>query len=102
MNIVEIIEVHGLHFLQELKAELNGDKDALYIIEKYLKGDGITNTEEHILKVQLFDSLKIVGIGVPFVLIPGASILMPILIKVAKEHNIELLPSTFINTGKPT
>jgi hypothetical protein len=48
------------------------------------------------------DSLKIAGIGIPFVLIPGASILMPIIIKVAKEHHIDLVPSAFDGGKKIT
>jgi len=45
------------------------------------------------------DSLKILGIGIPFVLIPGASILMPILVRVARKHHIELMPSAFVQGG---
>ncbi len=41
------------------------------------------------------DSLKIVGIGIPFVLIPGGSVLMAIIIRVADEHHINLMPSAF-------
>jgi hypothetical protein len=96
MKIEAIIEEHAHHFLQGLRTECDGDKAAAVIIHKYLKGEAITPEEDHILKTQLLDSLKIVGIGVPFVMIPGASIIMPILIKVADKHNIELMPAAFI------
>jgi hypothetical protein len=92
------------HFLHDIKAECEGTKEAGLIIEKYIKKGKITGEEEKILKIQLMDSLKIVGIGIPFVLIPGASILMPIIIKVANEHHIELMPSAFTatkNLNKP-
>ncbi len=95
MQIETIIENHAHHFLQEMKTEYTGDKEAVGIIRKYLTEGKISEEEEHIVKTQLMDSLKIVGIGIPFVLIPGASIIMPILIKVAGKHNIELLPSAF-------
>lgn len=95
MNIEMIIEEHAHHFLHGIRAEYNGDKEACSIIRKYIREGKISNDEEHILKVQLMDSLKIVGIGVPFVLIPGASILMPILIKIADKHNIQLMPTAF-------
>ena len=55
----------------------------------------ITDDEDQLLKIQIMDSLKIVGIGIPFILIPGASVLMPILIRVADKHHIELMPSAF-------
>jgi hypothetical protein len=100
MNIEAIIEENAHHFLQGVKTEYKGNKEAVVIIQKYIKEGKISDEEEHILKIQLADSLKIVGIGVPFVIIPGASILMPILIKVAGKHNIELMPSAFINPKK--
>jgi hypothetical protein len=105
MNIEAIIEEHAHHFLQGIKTEFDGDKEAIVIIRQYIKTGTISTEQDHILKTQLFDSLKIVGIGIPFVLIPGASILMPILIKVAAKHNVELMPSAFIHpvsqdTGK--
>ena len=78
-----------------MKTEYAGTKEAGAIMRKYMKEGKITAEEEHILKTQMVDSLKIVGVVVPFVLVPGASILMPILIKVAGKHNIELLPSAF-------
>lgn len=97
MNIEAIIEEHAHHFLHEIKTEAEGDKEAFLIIRKYMEGIKLSETEEHVLKTQLMDSFKIIGIGIPFVLIPGASILMPLLIRVAAKHNIELIPSAFIN-----
>jgi len=97
MNIEAIIEEHAHHFLHGLKDEYSGDKEAVVIIREYLKAGHISAEQTHVLRTQLADSLKIVGIGVPFVLIPGASIIMPILIKVAAKHNIELMPAAFIS-----
>lgn len=99
MSIELIIEEHAHHFLNNVKAEYNGDKEAVTIIRKYIKEGKVTDEEEHVLKTQLMDSLKIVGIGIPFVLLPGASIIIPIIVKVASKHNIELMPSVFNNSG---
>ena len=96
MEIITILESHMHHFLHGLKTEAKGEREAALIIVKYIREGKITAEEDHILKTQVMDSLKILGIGVPFVLIPGASVLMPILIKVASKHNIELMPSAFI------
>lgn len=101
MNIEAIIEEHAHHFLQGVKAECQGDKEATAIIHKYLKEGNISEDEEQLLKTQLMDSLKIVGIGVPFALIPGASVMMPILIKVAGKHHINLMPSAFTAPEDP-
>lgn len=97
MKINAIIEEHAHQFLRGIKAEGDGEKKAVLIIQKYIKEGKISEEEDHVLKTQLMDSLKIIGIGVPFVLIPGASILIPILIKVASKYHIELMPSAFIN-----
>lgn len=95
MNIEVIIEENAHHFIQGLKTEYDDDKEAFTIIKNYVENGEMTESDEHILKTQLMDSLKIAGIGIPFVLIPGASVLMPILIKIAVKHNIELLPAAF-------
>ena len=100
MKIETVIEEQAHHFLHGLKSESDGEKEAAKVIRKYLNGGQITPEEDHILRTQMMDTLKIVGIGVPFVLIPGASILMPILIKVAERHNIELMPSGFSGNAK--
>jgi len=100
MDIKAILEEHAHHFLRGVSAEYHGDKEAVAIMYKYLKEGKITEEEDQVLKTQLMDSLKIVGIGVPFALIPGASIVMPILIKVASKHNIELMPSAFTDPDK--
>ncbi|MES2006159.1 MAG: hypothetical protein V4450_16700 [Bacteroidota bacterium] len=101
MKVEAIIEEHVHHFLLGMKAEYKGDKESITIIRKYIREGKISEEEDKLLKVQLMDSLKIVGIGIPFVLIPGASILMPILIKVASKHNISLIPSAFSDPEKP-
>jgi len=97
IKIIEKIEESAHHFLHSIRIEYEGTKEAGSIIYKYVKEGNITEEEELILKTQMVDVLKIAGVGIPFVLIPGASILMPILIKVASKHNIELLPSAFNN-----
>ena len=101
MNIKAIIEEHAHHFLQGVKTEYAENKEAVIIIRKYIAEGNISDDEEHQLKTQLMDSLKIIGIAIPFVLIPGASIVLPILIKVAGKHNIELMPSAFSSKQQP-
>jgi hypothetical protein len=100
MEIIAILESHIHHFLHNLKTEGKGEREAALIIVKFIREGKITTEEDHILKTQVMDSLKILGIGVPFILIPGASVLMPILIKVASKHNIELMPSAFITQAE--
>ncbi|OQP60440.1 hypothetical protein A3860_33495 [Niastella vici] len=100
MEIIAILETHIHHFLHNLKTEGKGEREAALIIVKFIREGKITAEEDHILKTQVMDSLKILGIGVPFVLIPGASVLMPILIKVASKHHIELMPSAFITQAE--
>lgn len=82
-------------FIELLKKESLETKEAYLIIKEYIKTGVITKENDLIVKQQFYDVLKLAGIGIPFFLIPGASILLPIVIKVAKKKNIELLPSSF-------
>lgn len=84
-------------FLQDLKKECNSDKQAIVVIKDYIKLGKISAEQETLLKTQVFDTLKILGIGIPFVLIPGASILMPLLVHIANKNGIDLMPKAFEN-----
>lgn len=91
--IIQHIEDSAHHLLISVHKEEDNTKTTAIIIRKYMTTGHISHDEEKALKLQLADTLKICGIVVPFVLIPGASIIMPILIKVAGKHNINLMPS---------
>ena len=91
--IVQHIEDSAHHLIISVHKEEANTKEAGFIIKKYLLTGNISHAEEKALRLQMADTLKIVGIVVPFVLIPGASIIIPILIKVAGKHNINLMPS---------
>jgi len=93
--IVQKIEVNAHHFVRGIKEEARGTKEAAEIIGKYMKDRKITDDEEKILKAQLWDTLKVVGVVVPFIIIPGASILIPIIVRQAKKMGVDILPKSF-------
>jgi hypothetical protein len=99
-KILQKIEENIDLFLINIKKQASNTKEAGAIIEKYIKEGKITEEEEKILQTQLWDSLKIVGVVIPFVLIPGASLLMPLILKVAEKNDIELLPTAFQSEKK--
>jgi hypothetical protein len=99
-KIIQKIEENIHLFLLNVKKQAANTKEAGSVIEKYLKEGEITDEEEKILQTQLWDSLKIVGVVIPFVLIPGASLLMPLILKVAEKNDIELLPTAFQSEKK--
>lgn len=82
-------------FVLKVKTEATETKVASQIFMKYVKEGNISEQEELELKTQVYDLLKVLGIGVPFALIPGASLLMPFLLKIAKKKGIEILPTAF-------
>jgi hypothetical protein len=82
-------------FAKNIKQEGKETSVAAEHVSKYLKGEKLTDEENEAVRKQFFDILKMLGIGIPFALIPGASILMPILLKVANKFNIDLMPSSF-------
>ena len=94
------IELESKLFLENVKEQAENTKEAGEVIRKYMSGQDLSKEDEEILKTQLVDWLKIVGVVVPFVLIPGASILMPFLIKIAEKHKIEIMPTAFQNKKK--
>ena len=93
INIIAHIEAGAHHLLISIHKEGENTRETAAIIKKYAETGKISADEEHMLRLQMADTLKILGIVIPFVLIPGASIIMPVLIKVAEKHNINLLPS---------
>ena len=95
MKIEVEIKKHLHSFLKSVKTEYKGSKSSAKVIEKYLKGEKITPEDDLLLRKQVFDYLKYIGIVVPFVVIPGSMILLPLLIREAKKRNIDLLPSSF-------
>ena len=83
------------HFFGNLNEEAKETQQASKVLVKYLKNGEITKEEEKELRTQIYDLLKVMGIGVPFVMIPGSTLLIPFLLKVAEKHGVNLLPSAF-------
>ena len=82
-------------FAEKLANEARETKEAAKIVHKHMRGEVVTPEEETALKEQFCDVLKMAGIGIPFALIPGASVLLPVLVVIAKKNNINILPSSF-------
>jgi len=82
-------------FFKGVKEEAKDTKKTRLIIQSYVSKGKISTEDEKFLKFYMVDLLKIAGIGIPFVLLPGASIIIPFIIKAAEKRNINLLPSNF-------
>lgn len=89
------VKVEIKEFLHKAHQEIDDTEKAGVVLKKYAKGHKLTKEERALIKQQVFDILKSVGIGIPFVFVPGASILLPLLIRIGKKHNINFLPSAF-------
>ena len=83
------------NFLTGVKNEATDTKEATRIIFKFVSEQEITKEEEKHLKKQVYDLLKIIGVGVPFMVIPGATLLIPFIMKAAEKKGIDLYPSNF-------
>ncbi|NIJ45201.1 hypothetical protein FHR24_001640 [Wenyingzhuangia heitensis] len=96
-----VMVTHALDiFFNGLKTGASDTKKTRLIIQAYVTTGKITKEEEKFIKFYAFDMLKIAGIGIPFVLLPGASIIIPFVIKAAEKRNIDLMPSNFKNKSK--
>ncbi len=82
-------------FLHNMGTEAKETHQASKILVKFLREGKVAKEEEIELKQQVYDLLKMVGIGVPFFLIPGSSLLIPFLLKIANKRGVKLLPSAF-------
>lgn len=82
-------------FFSKLGQEGKETYVASKILMKYMKVGHITKEEEKELRTQLADIFKAVGLGIPFVLIPGSTLLLPLLVKLAEKRGIHLLPTAF-------
>jgi hypothetical protein len=82
-------------FAKDLGNEAKETKVASKILMKFIVDGEITKEEEKELKTQIYDIFKMVGIGIPFFMIPGSTILLPFLIKVSSKYGVNLLPTSF-------
>ena len=101
-EFVQIVKTNKLRankamndFFKGVKNEAVDTKETSRIFLKFVATQKITKTEEKHIKTQVYDMFKILGIGVPFMLIPGATLLIPFLLKVAEKKGIDLIPSNF-------
>ncbi len=82
-------------FFNNLNNEAKETRAAGKLVYKYLKSRNLSKAEEKELKLQFYDVLKVMGVGVPFVMIPGATILIPFLLKIADRLGVDIIPSSF-------
>jgi hypothetical protein len=87
-------------FLNGVKNEAIDTRETSIIIVKYLATQRISKEEEKHLKLQVQDLFKILGIGIPFMVIPGATLLIPFILKAAQKKGIDLIPSNFKSKDK--
>ncbi len=84
-----------LDFLKKIKKEGSETSEAAIILARYAKGEEVSKEDMDKFRNQMIDVLKVLGIGIPFTIIPGSSLLLPLVISIAKKYNIDILPSSF-------
>ena len=78
-----------------LKLEGVESKEALkLLLKKYKNKDKLTEEETRFIMQQAKDIGKL-SLLIPFVVLPGSPITIPLLYKVAEKLNIDLIPSSF-------
>ena len=82
-------------FFNSLRKEARETKQASYLLVKFLKEGKLSKKEEKELKLQFYDVLKIMGVGIPFFMIPGATVLVPFLIKLSRKLGLDIIPTSF-------
>ena len=82
-------------FFNSLRKEAIETKQASYLVVKFLKEGKLSKKEEKELKLQFYDVLKIMGVGIPFFMIPGSTVLVPFLIKLSRKLGLDIIPTSF-------
>jgi len=91
----------SLHdFWQKSRNEIKETQKAEKVFEKFIERKEVTSEEKEILKVQTFDIVKIIFIGIPLAVIPGFSIVMILIVKAGRKYNFNVLPSSFASPKK--
>lgn len=92
---IKIFRAKLKDFMKGVSQEVDETKEAGFIIKRYVAGEKLSKEERAAVKSQFYDLMKTAGIGIPFILIPGASVVLTICVATARKHNINLLPSAF-------
>lgn len=87
-------------FIFGLKTGAADTRETSRIIYKFVAKQELTKEDELHIKTQVYDVFKMLGIGIPFMFIPGATLLIPFLLKAAEKKGIDLIPSNFRSNGK--
>lgn len=84
-----------IDFLKRLKKEGNETSEAANILARYAKGEDVSKEDMEKFRNQMIDVIKVLGIGIPFTIIPGSSLLLPLVLSISKKYKIDILPSSF-------
>ena len=66
-----------LDFVEKLKQERQESQEAFGILKKYVETGAITQEEEEKFRTQVYDIMKMLGIGVPLAIVPGGNYYYP-------------------------
>lgn len=94
-NNIKKLENLIVDFLNKLKKEGKETSEAAVILKRYAMGRKVSKEEMNIFRNKMIDVVKIIGIGIPFTIIPGSTLLLPLVISIAKKYKIDILPSSF-------
>lgn len=81
-------------FIKKLKEQFKFNKQAREILTNYAKDGNISKEESILLKEISVDILKMLGLS-SVVILPGGSLLIVFIIKLAKILKVDVIPSQF-------
>jgi len=80
-------------FLEVLKNEVAQKTELKNVFIKYIRNIPITEAESQMVREQLLDILKLLGLGTIFVL-PGSMLVIPFIVKLCNKYNINIVPNS--------
>lgn len=82
-------------FFQNIKNHSKDTALASKHLKKLKNGEKLNKQELDDIKKQFIDNLKLVGVVIPSIFLPGGSIVLYLLIKLSSKFNFEILPTNF-------
>ena len=80
-------------FLKILKEEIKQKNKLKKIFIKYARNIPITPSEQQLVREELLDLLKILGMSTFFIL-PGSMLVIPFIIKLCNKYNVNIIPNS--------
>ena len=88
-------------FFNNWRKKANETKQASYLLVKFINEGKLSKSEKKRVKASILRGVKLMGLGIPFFIIPFASVLVPFSFNLSTKFGMDILPISFKNEEAP-